>query len=395
MPTNENQQDTGVEETDEAHDPEAIAAESVGDILRAERLRQELTEKEVADQLHITMHYVRAIESNSFEKLPGAVFVKGYIKSYALFLGLEESQVIGSYNVYVSEQQDAAREKTRIQVRRRKDKNRPWVIGSAIAFVSLFLILWFFNSGTEQIVEPDTQESSQFESQGRVETMPAGGNQEVVVAPVLAESMPASLIGSSSEVPSQNFETPLKNTEIAAQLTGLADLVESGELDDPESPLVFEEIGLVNQAGSLEQNETQTTLQPAQQSTPPLQTTIPSGATESSAAVVNGEAAVLLETADLAGSEDTEGRILIESEGSDLLLIALSGDSWLEVSDGFDNLLFLDLTKAGDMLEIKGTGPFDILIGDAPVAKMTLNGVDVDVSKNTRADNSARLTVGL
>ena len=58
---------------------------SVGETLRQERKRQNLSKNEVADKLHITRHYVAVIESNSFEKLPGAVFAKGYVKSYAEF----------------------------------------------------------------------------------------------------------------------------------------------------------------------------------------------------------------------------------------------------------------------------------------------------------------------
>ena len=41
---------------------------SVGETLRQERKRQNLSKNDVADKLHITRHYVAVIESNSFEK---------------------------------------------------------------------------------------------------------------------------------------------------------------------------------------------------------------------------------------------------------------------------------------------------------------------------------------
>ena len=53
---------------------------TTGDMLREERLRQNMSEKEVGDQLHITADYVRELESNNYEMLPGAIFVKGYLK---------------------------------------------------------------------------------------------------------------------------------------------------------------------------------------------------------------------------------------------------------------------------------------------------------------------------
>ena len=52
-----------------------------GEILQQERMRRGFSEKKVADQLHITVHYVKALETEHYEKLPGAVFAKGYIKS--------------------------------------------------------------------------------------------------------------------------------------------------------------------------------------------------------------------------------------------------------------------------------------------------------------------------
>ena len=72
---------------------EGVAKEclTAGDMLREERLRQNISEKEAGDQLHITAHYVRALESNDYEKLPGAVFVKGYLKSYASLLNIDEA----------------------------------------------------------------------------------------------------------------------------------------------------------------------------------------------------------------------------------------------------------------------------------------------------------------
>ncbi|MFT4887575.1 MAG: cytoskeleton protein RodZ [Pseudohongiellaceae bacterium] len=369
MSTNENQQ--GIE-IDEVHKAEPNAAESVGNILRAERLRRELTEKEVADQLHITMHYVRAIESNSFEKLPGAVFAKGYIKSYALLLGLEQSQVIGSYDVYVSEQQDAAREKTRIQVRRRKDKNRPWVIGSGIGFVSLFLILWFFSSGGQETADLGSDESALAENYIEPEPM-ADDETDVTQAAMLAPTLAPTLI------PITPIAEPTLGDAVQSQLAQI----------DIDSSVVTKANDPADRATpSVEQEGQQQAQQGSQILSPPAIAASPE-------LEVGGEPSLTVDGRDLTKPESRGGRILIEAEGSDLLLITFLGASWIEVSDSADNLLYRDLRDSGDVLEIKGAAPFDVLLGDAPFAKMTLNGIDIDVSKNTRIDNSARLTVGL
>ena len=87
--------------------------------------------------------------------------------------------------------------------------------------------------------------------------------------------------------------------------------------------------------------------------------------------------------------------ISVVGPGNDVLRISFSGASWIEVSDGEENQIYRDLRAAGDVLEITGSAPFGILLGDAPLARLTLNGNEIDVLDNIRSDNSARLTVGL
>ncbi|MDE0479737.1 MAG: helix-turn-helix transcriptional regulator [Gammaproteobacteria bacterium] len=70
---------------------------SAGPMLREAREKSGLSVFEVAEKLHLTEHYVHALESEDYEKLPSEVYVNGYIKSYALLLDLDEEQVMGAY----------------------------------------------------------------------------------------------------------------------------------------------------------------------------------------------------------------------------------------------------------------------------------------------------------
>tara|TARA_B110000208_G_scaffold19094_1_gene23509 strand:+ start:9220 stop:10359 length:1140 start_codon:yes stop_codon:yes gene_type:complete len=379
MQTNENEQQ------DDASKDKVSAVESVGVILRAERLRQDLSEKEVADQLHITMHYVRAIESNSFEKLPGAVFVKGYIKSYALLLGLEQSQIIGSYDEYVNDQQDAAREKTRIQVRRRKDKNRPWVIGSGVAFLGFFVALWLFNSGSDENNEPVLGSPSKPENQSQLQPRLADDAAATPVAIVIP------LAAMAAEPPAQDGDGQMQSTN-SANASSMDGAVDDGTVTEVGTTEAV--VSGINEAA------VQAPLISDQNNQPQLgqdsevisvNDTIPNPQTEP----VSDQFTAAIETRDVPEPDISGGRILVEAEGSDVLLITFVGESWIEVSDSFENLIYRDLRDAGNVLEIIGTAPFNVLLGDAPYVKMTLNGTVVDASGNIRIDNSVRLKVGL
>lgn len=53
--------------------------------------------RDAAQQTRINSQYLKALESDDFAKLPGEVFVKGFLKSYSKFLRLEEADVMNKY----------------------------------------------------------------------------------------------------------------------------------------------------------------------------------------------------------------------------------------------------------------------------------------------------------
>lgn len=120
-----------------------------GSLLGAQRETLEYSLQQVADRLNLTMHFVRSIESDSYEKLPGDVFIRGYLRSYSELLQLDPEYVLELYNHFTHRRQARKQEAIKRISRRRKDKNRPWVVVSGIAFVLLALILWYFNQPAE------------------------------------------------------------------------------------------------------------------------------------------------------------------------------------------------------------------------------------------------------
>lgn len=67
--------------------------EEFGEILREERVRNGLTVDEIASRLKITSRMVRAIEDGDMKSMPHAVYAKGFIRSYAQLLGIDEEEV--------------------------------------------------------------------------------------------------------------------------------------------------------------------------------------------------------------------------------------------------------------------------------------------------------------
>ena len=66
----------------------------IGDTLRAERERQNLSIKDIEKGTSIRALYIEAIEKGDYKTLPGAVYTKGFIRNYANFLKIDADAAV-------------------------------------------------------------------------------------------------------------------------------------------------------------------------------------------------------------------------------------------------------------------------------------------------------------
>ncbi len=71
--------------------------DSVGQYLREQREAKGMSLEEVARATRVPLASVERLESDQFDELPGEVFVRGFIKSYARALGLDADDVLARY----------------------------------------------------------------------------------------------------------------------------------------------------------------------------------------------------------------------------------------------------------------------------------------------------------
>jgi len=70
----------------------------IGNSLREARLRQGLEFPELEQATKVRGKYLRALEQEEFEQLPGPTYVKGFLRSYAEYLGLDGQLYVDEYN---------------------------------------------------------------------------------------------------------------------------------------------------------------------------------------------------------------------------------------------------------------------------------------------------------
>ncbi len=69
----------------------------LGDKLREARERKNLTIKDIEMGTSIRSLYIEALENGKYGQLPGEVYVKGFIRNYANFVGLDATAMVKEY----------------------------------------------------------------------------------------------------------------------------------------------------------------------------------------------------------------------------------------------------------------------------------------------------------
>jgi hypothetical protein len=72
----------------------------IGPALRKARLLRGKSLEEASRETHIRADYLRALERERFDALLGDVYVRGFLRSYSAYLGLDPGKVLTVYNRY-------------------------------------------------------------------------------------------------------------------------------------------------------------------------------------------------------------------------------------------------------------------------------------------------------
>ncbi len=125
---------------------------SVGEILRRTRLHYGQSFDDVERALNIRAHQVEALESGSYEKLPGPVYISGFLKTYANYLGLDSHKIVALYRDQTKSipAQQVKRFSQRSKLKKQPKSSKALPLG--IVFIALVLIVgiatgwWLSNS---------------------------------------------------------------------------------------------------------------------------------------------------------------------------------------------------------------------------------------------------------
>jgi transcriptional regulator with XRE-family HTH domain len=69
----------------------------IGNTLREARVRRNLTLQQVEEDIKIRVKYVQAMENEDWDVMPGVTYVKGFLRTYSKYLGLDPDVIIDEF----------------------------------------------------------------------------------------------------------------------------------------------------------------------------------------------------------------------------------------------------------------------------------------------------------
>jgi helix-turn-helix protein len=123
----------------------------IGNSLREARVRQQLELTEVELATKIRARYLRALEEENFEALPAQTYVKGFLRTYADYLGLDGQLYVDEFNSRYGEGEDYREpliaRRTSAVSREHRRLARRWVLialAAISALVAFVVAAWKF-----------------------------------------------------------------------------------------------------------------------------------------------------------------------------------------------------------------------------------------------------------
>ncbi|PKO53838.1 MAG: DUF4115 domain-containing protein [Betaproteobacteria bacterium HGW-Betaproteobacteria-20] len=318
---------------DETTSNSAIAEEigfaPLGEVFVAARNAKELTQKDVSNNLRISIKQVNALENNDFSSLPQAVITRGFIRNYARLLDVDAEPLLASYRTRTPE---ASPSVLTVQTSTRQvllsKPSQPWLkYILAIILISLLLLGWFFSA--DFMPKPVNKTVEKVDAAVAANTMPDSGQLPEIALPA-AERLP-------------------ENTEPATEPAGTDEALGSSV-----------EVILPDVAQITQQAETTQATQSAQAGV--------TNATESATKIGNA----ILATKNVR--------------------ISVSEETWVRISDKSGAIVYEKLLTANSTDGFDGLPPLQLWIGNAKATTLTFLGKPVDLTGATKS-NVARITL--
>jgi cytoskeleton protein RodZ len=117
----------------------------IGSSLRAARMRQRLELSQVEHDTRIRARYLAALEDERFDVLPGSAYTKGFLRTYADYLGLDAQRFVDEFKTRFPPEEEPAAPPL-VRIRRRRLAPAAWLLLVVALAASSALVAWRLSS---------------------------------------------------------------------------------------------------------------------------------------------------------------------------------------------------------------------------------------------------------
>ncbi len=184
----------------------------LGNMLRTARAEKGVSLAQAEAATMIRRSYLEALEDDEYALLPGSVYVKGFLRNYAVYLGLDPSHVLSIYHREYPDQSQQVVAPATIKPR----GTSQLITGGTLAGVLLIVVVAVFGTYVFRQVEAFRQAGPSTSASALVPT-PTPIPPTVTAAPSLAAAAPASPSSGPAAAPSA-APSPASGAEVTAKV---------------------------------------------------------------------------------------------------------------------------------------------------------------------------------
>ncbi|ASA56456.1 cytoskeleton protein RodZ [Vibrio gazogenes] len=299
-----------------------------GTLLKQKRESLGLTQKQIADKLRLRLTIIQSLEENNFDIDKVSTFTRGYVRSYAKVVGIDEPEILAAYDHYCGMaapdllMTSFSRKTTREQHNSRINLITVGIVAIVIGISSVW---WYQNQKQDTLIPAQTQTSSQ---------------QDPVAS-------------SSGDEKTDDFTT-VRDLTLSSP--------ESSDTENAASP------------AEPEANAADDTTAAERESAQPQQDEQEAAADETDTASAEPVAS---DSATPPADEPQSSAALTA------LTMNFENDCWVRVTDTNGKTLAIGLKKANQSVQLQGEAPFKVILGAPESVSMTFAGEPVDLSGYT------------
>lgn len=345
-----------------------------GELLQAARIELGITVDDIARQMNLNVKILTSIEDDDYNDIQSPIFTRGYLRTYARLVDLDENEIIGLFGqFYQKGDPDIKSISNTTPEISSNDLHVKWMTYFVIAaLIALLSVWWINNYQIQSFVGNEAKNSNN------------NLNEEVAISAVTSLEKPAVALKDINLT--ENMADQQDEAIVELQVNDLN--------EQPVESVVEEEKQDEPQDDSL--NPLEINLEEVLTTEPDSVENITSTSAEAEVEIVE-EASIVEEViSEPVKDDDTTvyKKVVSSPEGSDVMILNIIATSWGEIHDSTKFRLIQDLLNGGEKFKMVGKKPFKLFLGNGYGVEITLNGETVDFSKHIKSNNTARFEVG-